>query len=791
MQFSEQWLREWVDPPVPTETLVEQLTMAGLEVESVQPAAPEFRGVVVAEIVNVDTGGAAEQLQVCQVRFAKRKPSTVVCGASNVRAGMRAPLAVVGAVLPGGRRLAVTTVRGITSEGRLCSPAELGLGDDRERLMELPADAPPGKDLREFLALDDKIIELAITPNRGDCLSIAGVAREVGVLTACKVQGPAYKGVQDVIKRAHPVEIDAPDACPRYVGRVIRGVNMVAPTPIWMRERLRRSGLRSINAIVDVTNYVMLEVGQPMHAFDLNKLDGAIHVRYANDGERLQTLDGQELALSGDTLAIADERRVLALAGIIGGLDSAVSETTRDVFLESAFFTPRLLAGRARRYGLHTDSSHRFERGVDFELQRRAVDRATALILEICGGEAGPIVDHCFQRNLPRRRPITLRARSVERLVGVSMPDEAISDILAKLRMQVEGDGGVFEVTPPSFRFDVEIEADLIEELVRVRGYHTIPSRVPQGRLKILGCQASRVPLSRVRQVMVDRGYQEVITYSFVDPILQARLAPNARAIPLTNPLASDMSVMRTSLWPGLVQTLIHNRNRQQARVRLFECGLVFRGGTPLEQENMLGGAITGTPYTEQWGMPAVHADFYDLKGDVEALLRLASDLDSVEFRSAEHPALHPGQAAGIYRKDRRVGLIGSLHPAIAQALDLRQTVLVFELQLCAITEGQLPRFTLPSKFPSVRRDLAVMVDQAVPAADVLDFVAKSATDVLKNLQLFDVYEGEGIDPGKKSLAMGLTFQGSSSTLIDEEVDALVEGILAGLKKQFGITLRQ
>ncbi|MEE8263464.1 MAG: phenylalanine--tRNA ligase subunit beta [Gammaproteobacteria bacterium] len=792
MQFSEHWLREWVDPPVPTETLVEQLTMAGLEVESVRPVAAEFSGIVIADVTEVHPHAEADELKVCQVSIGHGKTSTVVCAAPNVRVGMRAPFADVGATLPEGRRITAAEIRGVESQGMLCSAAEIGLGgDDGEGLMELPADAPLGKDLHEFLSLEDSSIEVAITPNRGDCLSIAGIAREVGVLNGCEVHGPPYEPVQDAIKDTQSIEIDAPEACPRYVGRVIRGVNLSVCTPIWMCERLRRSGLRSVNAVVDVTNYVMLELGQPMHAFDLEKLHGAVHVRYSNGNERLQSLDGQDIALESDTLVIADEQRVLALAGIIGGVDSGVSEATQHIFLESAFFSPRAIAGRARRFGLHTDSSYRFERGVDFELQRRAVERMTALLVGICGGEPGPVVDRCFKDNLPKRVPITLRSARLERLVGLSIPDKTVNDVLAKLGMEFKHSKGAWKVTPPSFRFDVAIEADLIEEVVRVQGYDMIPSRIPQGGLKIQGSRESQVPLSNIRQTLVDRGYHEAITYSFVDPKLQALLALNDHAIPLANPIASDMSVMRTSLWPGLVQALMYNQKRQQVRVRLFECGLVFRQGVELEQENMLAGVITGAAYAEQWGIPARPADFYDLKGDVEALLRLASDPGEVDFRPVDHPALHPGQAAGIFRQGRRVGLMGSLHPAIARDLEISQTVLVYELQLCEVMQERLPRFIQPSKYPSIRRDIALVVDKAVPATDVLDFVAKSATDVLKHLQLFDVYEGEGIDPGKKSLALGLTFQGSSSTLIDGEVDAIVEGIVRGLKKKFGITLRE
>ena len=571
MQFSEHWLREWVDPPVPTETLVEQLTMAGLEVESVRPVAAEFSGIVVADVTEVHPHAEADELKVCQVSIGHGKTSTVVCAAPNVRVGMRAPFADVGATLPEGRRITAVEIRGVESQGMLCSAAEIGLGgDDGEGLMELPADAPLGKDLHEFLSLEDSSIEVAITPNRGDCLSIAGIAREVGVLNGCEVHGPPYEPVQDAIKDTQSIEIDAPEACPRYVGRVIRGVNLSVCTPIWMCERLRRSGLRSVNAVVDVTNYVMLELGQPMHAFDLEKLHGAVHVRYSSGNERLESLDGQDIALESDTLVIADEQRVLALAGIIGGLDSGVSEATQHIFLESAFFAPRAIAGRARRFGLHTDSSYRFERGVDFELQRRAVERMTTLLVGICGGEPGPVVDCCFKDNLPKRVPITLRSARLERLVGLSIPDKTVNDVLAKLGMEFKRSKGAWKVTPPSFRFDVAIEADLIEEVVRVQGYDTIPSRIPQGGLKIQGSRESQVPLSNIRQTLVDRGYHEAITYSFVDPKLQALLAPNDHAIPLVNPIASDMSVMRTSLWPGLVQALMYNQKRQQVRVRLL-----------------------------------------------------------------------------------------------------------------------------------------------------------------------------------------------------------------------------
>jgi phenylalanyl-tRNA synthetase beta chain len=792
MKFSEQWLREWVNPPVFTERLVEQLTLAGLEVESLTPAASRFSGVVVAEVKEVKPHPQAEHLKVCAVDCGAPKPINIVCGADNVRTGLRVPLARLGAELPGSKRIERAELRGVVSEGMLCSAAELGLAESAAGLMELPPEAPLGEEIWGFLALEDVSMELSLTPNRGDCLGVAGIAREVGVLNRLPVTGLSVAPVTPEISDEFPVEILAPAACPRYVGRVVHGVNPKAQTPIWMRERLRRSGLRSISPIVDVTNYVMLELGQPMHAFDLGQLSGGIRVRFANEGEHIVLLDGQELILSADTLVIADHNRALAIAGIMGGLGSGVTENTQDVFLESAFFSPETMAGQARRYKLQTDSSYRFERGVDFELQARAVERATELLVTICGGRPGPVLERCSQEHLPKREPITLRDSRIQRLLGMQIPAEQVSDILGRLGMAVEPGSDEWRVTPPAFRFDITMEADLIEELARVGGYDHIPSAAPTAALRMRALSETQVGLPRIRQTLIERGYQEAITYSFVDPTLQARLDPETKSLPLANPISSDMGVMRTSLWPGLIQALIYNLNRQSERIRLFETGLVFSvmGDDTVQQRNTVGLVATGPVLPEQWSVPSREGDFHDIKGDVETLLSLGGLHQGIEYQPTTHPALHPGQSAVVLKEGKTVGLIGVLHPGVARELGIEQPVLLGQLDLAAIAAAKLPRFMALSKFPAIRRDISVVVGKEVTAAQLMRCVADAAPGTLKNLQLFDLYQGEGIDPMKKSLALGLTFQGTSSTLMDEEVDAFLENILSELRQRLGASLR-
>ncbi|MDZ7750134.1 MAG: phenylalanine--tRNA ligase subunit beta [Gammaproteobacteria bacterium] len=791
MRFSEKWLRQWTSPDVDTGGLVAQLTAAGLEVDAVEDAAPyPLNGVVVGRVTAVEPHPDADKLRVCRVDVGQGDLLTIVCGAPNVHEGMRAPTALVGAVMPGGMEIKRARLRGVESAGMLCSAKELGLSDVSAGLMDLPADAPAGVALYDYLELGDACIEVDLTPNRGDCLGLAGIAREVGVLNRSAVTPPDPSAVAAGIDDTFPVRVDAPEACPRYVGRVVRDVDAGAATPLWMQERLRRSGLRSISALVDITNYVLLEFGQPMHAFDLERLRDGIEVRMARPGEGLELLDGETVELQADTLVIADGAGPVAMAGIMGGLPSAVGEGTRHIFLESAFFAPLAIAGKARAYGRHTDSSHRFERGVDPELQRRAVERATRLVLDIAGGMAGPVVEVVSGAHLPVRAPIPLRGERIKRLLGTTVPAGEVIDILERLGCAVTGDDGRWQVTAPSYRFDLTIEADLIEELARVVGYDRIPSTTPEAGLEVSRDEEEQVPLDTIQRTLIARGYQEAITFSFVDPRLQALLDPEHPPIALANPISSEMAVMRTSLWPGLVGALRYNANRQQARVRLFETGLRFRQGTTTEQVPMLAGIAAGTPWPEQWGVSARALDFFDIKGDVEALLGLGGCGDEWSFVAHPHAALHPGQSARIERNGEAVGWLGALHPAHGEALDIAGPVFVFEVLLDRLMAGRLPRYDALSRFPLIRRDLAVVVDEAVTAQNVRECIGQAASDMLKNLQLFDVYRGEHIDSGKKSLALGLMLQAPDKTLTDEEVDSILGRVVLALERELGGRLR-
>jgi len=792
VKFSEQWLREWVAPDVSTAELAEQLTTAGLEVDAVTDAAPAFEGVIVAKVLTVAPHPDAERLTVCEVDVGQGQPVQVVCGAPNVRPGLCAPLAMVGAYLPDGNRVVRAKLRGVASEGMLCSAAELGLSDDAEGLMELPEHAPAGHDLRDYLGLDDQVIELDLTPNRGDCLGVAGIAREVGVLSRCDVRAVKAEPVSAAISDTFPVQVDAPADCPRYVGRVLRGIDRDARTPLWMRERLRRSGINSISPVVDVTNYVLLELGQPMHAFDLGKLTAGICVRHARDGETLTLLDGKEITLAAGTLVIADQDEVLAMAGIMGGLNSGVTANTADLFLESAFFSPDTIAGRARCYGLHTDSSHRFERGVDPDLQRRAMERATALLVDIVGGEPGPTIEVVAQEHLPARPTIALRKARLAALIGVEVAGEEVRDGLERLGMQLSDTDAGWDVIPPGFRFDIGLEADLIEEVARIYGYSRIPSRKPVGRLAMAPRPEATVTLGRVRRLLSDRGYQEAITYSFVDPALQRRLNPDAEPVALANPLSADMADMRTTLWPGLVQALIYNQNRQQGRVRLFECGLKFTGKLgEVRQQESIAGIMSGSAVPEQWDEPERLVDFYDLKSDVEAILGLTGRSGEFIFSPEKHPALHPGQSAAVYQGGRTVGRLGVIHPELGQYLELVGSVLLFELEFAAIGQGVASKLRELSKFPTIRRDLAIVLDEAVAGQAVLDCIREAGGEILQEVVLFDVYRGKGIDSGRKSLALGLTLGDFSRTLTDRDVEAAIQQMVAALHKNIGATLRE
>ena len=792
MKFSEQWLRSWVNPDVARDELVARLSMVGLEVDAVTPVAGQFNGVVVGEILNAEQHPDADKLRVCQVSNGS-ETFQVVCGAPNARAGIKIPFAMIGAELPGGFKIKQAKLRGVESQGMLCSASELQVSDDNSGLMELAADAPVGQDIRIYLGLDDASIEIGLTPNRGDCLSLAGLAREVGAIYGATVVPVSVAPVAASHDEVRSVDVLVPQACPRYLGRVVRNVDLSKPTPLWMVERLRRSDIRSIDAAVDITNYVMLELGQPMHAFDLAEINGGIRVRMAEEGEKLVLLDGQEVSLRADTLVIADHNRALAIAGVMGGEYSGVSAKTRDLFLESAFFDTIAVAGKARSYGLHTDSSHRFERGVDSQLARHAMERATALLLDIVGGEAGPVIEVASATDLPNIAPITLRAERISQMLGMDMEGAEVERLLTALGLGVTAQGaGEWLVDVPSHRFDISLEVDLIEELGRLYGYNRLPVRYPQARLAPQAKAEAAVDLPALRRLLVARGYQEAITYSFIDPKLFELFNPGVAPLMLANPISADMAAMRSSLWPGLIKALEHNLNRQQSRVRLFESGLRFVGQLEgLKQEPMLAGVICGGRLAEGWAHGRDDVDFYDVKADVEALLASAGAGDSFTFVPGEHAALHPGQTACIEREGRVVGFLGAMHPELSKALGLDQTVFMFELVLAEITQGVMPKFQELSKFPEVRRDLAVLVDRDVPAQDLLGAIREAAGEWMTDLKLFDVYHGKGIDPHRKSLAVGLTWQHPSRTLNDDEVSITTQNILTSLEQRFNATLRK
>jgi len=792
MKFSEQWLRGWVSPQVSRDELVARLSMAGLEVDSVTPAAGDFSGVVVGEVLSTEQHPDADKLRVCQVSNGS-ETFQVVCGAPNVRPGLKVPFAMIGAQLPGDFKIKKAKLRGVESNGMLCSQAELQIGEGNDGLMELPVDAPVGEDVRTYLSLDDASIEVDLTPNRGDCLSLAGMAREVGALYAAKVQRPEVPAIPAAHDEVRPVEVLAPAACPRYLGRVVRNVDLSKPTPLWMVERLRRADVRSIDAAVDITNYVMLELGQPLHAFDLAEINGGIRVRMAEEGEKLVLLDGQEVTLRSDTLVIADHTRALAIAGVMGGEHSGVTANTRDVFLESAFFDQIAVAGKARSYGLHTDASHRYERGVDWQLAREAMERATGLLLEITGGDAGPIIETLSEQHLPSVAPVTLRAERITQMLGMEIDGLEVERLLPALGLTVTADGaGQWRVEVPSHRFDISLEVDLIEELARLYGYNRLPVRYPQARLAPQAKAEAEGDLPALRRLLVARGYQEAITYSFIDPKLFELFNPGVEPLLLANPISADMAAMRSSLWPGLVKALQHNLNRQQDRVRMFESGLRFVGQLEgLKQQPMLAGVVCGSRLPEGWAQGRDGVDFFDVKADVEAVLGFAGALDAFTFVPGKHPALHPGQTARIERDGREVGFLGAIHPELAKNLGLDRPVYVFELVLSEVAQGRLPKFHELSRFPEVRRDLALLADRDVAASAVLDVIRENAGEWLTDLRLFDVYQGKGIDPHRKSLAVGLTWQHPSRTLNDDEVNSTTQNILTSLEQRLNATLRK
>jgi phenylalanyl-tRNA synthetase beta chain len=790
VKISEQWLREWVSPALSTAELAHQITMAGLEVDGVEPVAGDFTSVVVGEILTVETHPDADKLRVCQVSVGSESVQ-VVCGAPNARAGLKAPLAQVGAQLSENLKIEQSEIRGVASQGMLCGELELGLSEANDGLMELSPDAPVGIDLRSFLELDDQVIDISVTSNRADCLSLAGIAREVGLLNDLPVNMPSHTPAKESLSDTFTVELQAKDCCPRYVGRVIRGIDVSRPTPLWMREKLRRSGIRSIDAVVDVTNYVMLELGQPMHAFDLDKLNGGIVVRKGEAGEAIELLNGQTIELRPDTLVIADHSGPVAIAGVMGGKLSAVNGASKDVFLESAFFAPSLIAGKARSYGLNTDSSHRFERGVDFQLQVNAMERATQLLLDIVGGEAGPVFEEVSKDNLPALNDVSLRAARIGKVLGFDMAAPEVERILAGLGLGVVEEEGGWRCSIPSWRFDMDMEVDLLEELARVYGYNRLPVTRIHADLVMSTKPETDLSIRNLRRHLSARGYREAITYSFVDPELQRLFDPKLSPVELSNPISADMAVMRTSLLPGLVSAVLRNTHRQQPRVRLFETGLRFiPSDSGLQQIPTLAMVCTGQRFAESWAMKKEDSDFYDLKGDVESLLALTRRPEDYDFEGATHPVLHSGQTASITRKGQGVGIMGTLHPAAVAKLGLNEPLYVCEIELDGLLRAALPEFTELSKYPEIRRDLSVLVDKNVVSGALMNDVRASAGTYLTDLRLFDVYTGKGIDPERKSLSLGLTFRDQSRTLGDEDVNLAVGQVIDLLEKNYNAELR-
>ncbi len=794
MKFSESWLREWVNPALSTQELAEQISMAGLEVDGIDAVAGRFHGVVTGLVVECGRHPEADKLQVTKVDIGRGELLDIVCGAANCRQGLKVAVATVGAELPGDFKIKAAKLRGQPSNGMLCSLSELGMAESSEGIIELPADTPLGVDIRDYLTLNDHSIEVDLTPNRMDCLGLLGLAREVGVLNKLDVCRPAISEVAATISDSRSITLAAPQACPRYLGRVIRNINPQASTPLWMMEKLRRSGIRSIDPVVDVTNFVLLELGHPMHAFDLAKIDGGIVVRHAKADEKLVLLDESEVTLKADTLVIADEHKALAMAGIFGGLHSGVTNATTDIFLESAFFAPLEMAGKARQYGLHTDASHRYERGVDPELQRTAMERATALLLSIVGGEAGPVVEAKSDAHLPKPAQISLSRAKLDRILGISIDTATVSEIFQRLGFAVTTLDDSWQVTVPTYRFDISISEDLIEEVARVYGYNSIPNVAPQAALAMRKHREADISVHSLRDLLVERGYQEAITYSFVDPKVQQVLMPGVEALVLPNPISADMSAMRLNLWAGLLQTVQHNQNRQQNRLRLFEYGLKFipdasaEGG--VRQVPVIGAVIVGSYANEHWSIAERAVDFYDLKGDVEALLGKTSAIDEFSFAKAEHSALHPGQTAAVLRNGKPVGLLGALHPEAERKLGIKGKAFLFELELAAFGDKHIVSAQEISKYPANRRDLAIVVKSDVRFSDILATIRKVGGNQLVDLKLFDVYTGQGVAEGMKSLAIALTLQDKTRTLEDKDIQQVITSVVNALGDEFNATLR-
>jgi phenylalanyl-tRNA synthetase beta chain len=791
MKISEQWLREWITPAEDTHKIASLLTMSGLEVDQLSPVAGEFNGVIVALVVETKQHPEADKLTLCQVNTGEPELVQVVCGASNVRSGLKVALATVGAVLPNGMKIQATRLRGEWSYGMLCSTQELGLAEKSEGIVELEADAPIGMNLREYFQLEDHVFDIELTPNRGDCLSIQGVARELSAKLNLPLNQPEEQCIQIKMPSSVSVKVDAPESCPWYTGRVIANINPEATTPLWIKERLRRSGIRSIHPVVDVTQYVMLELGQPLHAFDCQRIQGGIVVRESVDKEQLTLLDGQTIQINS-SLVIADQQQVLALAGVMGGVDSAVVAGTKTIFLESAFFTPFKIQGTARRHGLLTDASYRYERGVDPTLPLRALERATYLIQQIAGGEASEVVSIQQDADWFKTKQVQFRPSQFQRRIGIEINENRMQQILESLGFKLLSklaDQWTLEI--PTYRFDISLEEDIVEELIRVEGYDQVPAAPTLAELRPSQIFSLEVVERQVSALLSTLGYKETISYSFVDPALQSLLFPDRQGLNLINPISPELSQMRLSLWPGLLASMLYNLNRQQETIALFECGRVFdlSSGT-MEERPMVGGLLTGLKNVFAWGQTEQTIDFYDMKGTLESLFRLLS-LDGIQFVPKIHEALHPGQSACLMLNNEVVGWCGALHPRLTQDLELSHDVMMFECQLSALSQPLIKPYRLVSKYPKIQRDLAFLVDEAVCYADIeKEIRAVADLQILKTVHVFDVYIGESIPEGKKSIAISLIIQSEDKTLNDEEIHAFLRAIIESLSTKLGMTLR-
>jgi len=787
MKFPESWLREHVPVQATRDELAAALTAIGLEVEGVTEIGSALEGVVVAQILSAEKHPEADRLQVCRVDTGRGEVQ-IVCGAPNARAGLKAPLATVGTKMPGGMEIKAAKLRGVESFGMLCSAKELGIDPDASGLLELPADAPVGTPIAQYLSLPDASFELKLTPNRADCFSLRGVAYDVAAAMGSAVAPLDIPHVPAQTGAMVPVSLEAGERTPRFCGRVIEGVDATRPSPVWMSERLKRAGIRPISFLVDVTQYVMLELGQPMHAFDRDALQGAVHVRDARAGETLKLLDGREVTLEPGFLVVADEARAVALGGIMGGEATKVTEATRNVFLEAAHWQPAAIMGRARKLGLHTDASHRFERGVDPELPRLAVERATALILAVAGGRPGPLTETVLAQHLAEPKAVTLRRARLARVLGLRIEDAQVERMLSALGMHVSETADGWQVTPPTRRFDIAIEEDLIEEIARIHGYDRIPLHAPTGQIQLAPLPEAVVPDLALRQQLAARGYYEAINFAFVDHALLQTWQLDHGAVVLANPLSAELGTMRPSLLPGLVEALERNLARQQPRVRLFEAGRSFAQGR--DEVLRLAGVAAGRVRAEQWGEAGRALDFHDVKGDVESLLALGGSIANIRYTAARETWLHPGKSAEIHRGLERLGVIGQLHPRLAKALDLDQDVLVFELDVAAVAARAVPHAGELSRFPSVRRDLAVVVREDTPWAELEASLRNTLGALLADVVVFDRYVGPGLESGFKSLAMGLILQDRSRTLQDLDADQAVAAALAALDRDCGARLR-